>query len=67
MPTFQVPVLVGLLKSKGSKSLAVIQHSTCILAAIGLNERYHEMLKEAGAPPYLLKAMEENEDVDMGL
>ncbi|QDZ22605.1 hypothetical protein HOP50_08g51500 [Chloropicon primus] len=57
-----IPVLVGLLKSKGSKSLAVIQHSTCILAAIGLNEKYHEMLKEAGAPPYLLKALEEKEE-----
>merc|ERR1711907_37611 len=50
-----IPLLVGLLKAKGS-SLAVVQYSTCILASLGLDERHHEQLLEAGSPPYLIKA-----------
>ena len=49
-----IPVLVGLLKSKGS-SLAVMQYTTCILASIGLNEDYHDMLIDSQAPLYLIK------------
>ena len=45
-----IPVLVGLLKSK---SIAVMQYSTCILASIGLDEAHHQSLVEVNAPSYL--------------
>ena len=47
-----IPILVAFLKSK---SLVVNQASTCILASMGLNDKYHPLLIEAQAPEYLYR------------